>query len=204
MNEQNAIEQKLKNLTIIVAIGFIVLLIAVIGLYFKGGNVTTRETTDSNNNQTISNENYDVSKFNEVDVDGALALFKDKGTHVLYIGRSDCEYCQQTVPILTLIQEELNYTTDYLAVEMSTIDKDWSYWNQELADLAKKFDKKTELNVSNSEGKTEKKEDTYGNFLLNYGYTPTVIVIKNGKMVDGFFGYKEADNIKSIIEKYMK
>ena len=45
--------------------------------------------------------------------------------------------------------------------------------------------------------------DTFGNLLTNKGYTPAVIIIKKGKMVDGFFGYKAASDVKSIIEKYL-
>ena len=67
---------------------------------------------------------YDVSKMNEVDVDEALALFEEDGTHVMYIGRSGCTYCRQFVPVLNQVQEELNFTTNYLNVD--TFSKIWS------------------------------------------------------------------------------
>lgn len=187
---------KIRNLTYIVLIGFIILFILVIGLYFKGSSnrSTTTNSTSNSSGTTISNESYDVSSFNAVDVDGALALFDDGKTHVLYIGRSDCSYCQKTVPILAEVQEELGYTTDYLAVETNTINKSWSEWQTELAELAEKFSLTTEVNDE---------EDTYGNLLISKGYTPTVIIIQDGKMVDGFFGYKDASSIKTIVKKYL-
>ena len=48
----------------------------------------------------------------------------------------------------------------------------------------------------------EDKETTYGELLKNHKLVPTVIFIKDGKMIDGFIGFKEAEDIIKIIEKY--
>ena len=80
-------EEKLRNLTFIVILGFVILGILIIGLYFKDG-VSTNNNNSNNNGSNSSTESYDVSKMNEVDVDEALALFEEDGTHVMYIGRS--------------------------------------------------------------------------------------------------------------------
>lgn len=193
MKETKALEEKIRNLTFITILGFVIVLLLIIGLYFKDGKSDTT-TTNNNSNAEENNISYDVSKFNEVDVDNALDLFKKKDTQILYIGRSDCGYCQKTVPVLTEVQEDLKFTTNYLAVETSTINKDWKTWQEELEPLAKKLNKETTV------GETT---DKFGELLVSKGYTPAVIIIKNGKMVDGFFGYKDKENIKSLIEKYI-
>jgi len=106
-------EEKLRNLTYIVVLGFIILGLLIIGLYFKDGKTSDKTTTGSTDKQQTSTE-YDVSGMNKVDVKGALALFDKKGTHVLYIGRSTCSVCVSTVPVLNQVQKELNYKTNYL------------------------------------------------------------------------------------------
>ncbi len=42
-----------------------------------------------------------------------------------------------------------------------------------------------------------------GNIFIKYGFTPTIVIIKDGKMVDGFIGYKDHDTVKKLVEKYM-
>ena len=46
-------------------------------------------------------------------------------------------------------------------------------------------------------------KDTIGNFFYENGYTPTVVVIKDGKNVDGFIGYQSEENIKEMLQKYL-
>lgn len=191
-NSNQLLEDKIRNLTFITVLGFVLILLLIIGLYFKGGSTTkTTPEVQNNDNNAIS---YDISKFEEVNVDEALELFDDNKTHVLYIGRSDCSFCQKTAPVLTEVQEELEYTTKYLAVETNSINKSWNEWQTELKPLVKKLSKETTMGENT---------DTFGNLLTNKGYTPAVIIIKKGKMVDGFFGYKAASDVKSIIEKYL-
>lgn len=192
------LEIKLKNLTNIVILGFVILGLLIIGLYFKGNSVTN-ETTK--NEEKSSNSTYDVSKMNEVDVAGALNLFKKDGLQVLYIGRSDCGVCVETVPVLNKVQDELKYKTNYFDLNST---KNWQTEMKELADL---FTVKTTVKttVKNKDGKAETVtlNDTIGKIFLEYGFTPTIIVIKDGKMVDGFIGYKDYDTMKSLIEKYV-
>ena len=59
--------------------------------------------------------------------------------------------------------------------------------------------------VRNEEGESEKVtlDDTMGNIFIKYGFTPTIVIIKDGKMVDGFIGYKDHDTVKKLVEKYM-
>ena len=100
-------EEKIKNLTFIVILGFIIMFILIIGLYFKDGTTTTETTNKgTSGGSATSDTEYDVSEMNEVDLEEAVALFDEKGTHVLYMGRSACTNCRQFVPVLNEVQAE--------------------------------------------------------------------------------------------------
>ncbi len=190
MNESN-LETKIKNLTYIVLIGFLVLGILVIGLYFKGDNNNSSSngsnptSSGSSDNSTVS---YDVSKMKAVNVSEALALFNEKGTHILYIGRSNCSVCVSLVPLLNKLQEELNYTTNYYNLLQT------SNWKTDMKELISKFTVETTVN-----GET----DTITKLFGDHGYTPTVVIIKDGKVVDGFIGYRDYDTLKELVSKYL-
>lgn len=189
-------EEKIRNLTFIVILGFIIMFILIIGLYFKdGGN-----SDNSSNNQSSSSsesENttttYDVSDMNEVDVDEAVALFEEDGTHVLYIGRSTCSVCVQFVPVLNQVQEDLGFTTNYLPLEMSD-DKPWEDWQAELEPLT---------DLLTIEASANGEEGTLGELFYTYGFTPAVVVIQDGEVVEGFFGYRDATSLTELIEPHL-
>lgn len=187
-------EEQIKKLTYIVIVGFAITILLLIGLYFKEESSTT---SNNDTSTTTNNTNtYDVSKMNKVSVAEAKALFDKKGLQVLYIGRENCSACVKTVPVLNKVQEELKYTTNYL--DLQTI----SNWKSDLKELSELFTAKTTVTTTiNGELKTL--NDTIGNIFLEYGFTPTIVIIKDGKAVDGFIGYEEHDTMKKIIEKYI-
>lgn len=180
----SAIEIKLKNLTFIVIIGYIIIGLLVIGLYFTNKDIskTTSETNGGNNTKVA----YDVSKMKEVTGSEAAKLFDLKGTHFLYIGRSTCSVCVSLVPELNKTISSLNITLNYLPLG--------SDFRTEFADLFDHLDIETTIN---------KEKGTYGSLLKENGYTPLVIVIKDGKMVDGFVGRRDSSKINELFKKYM-
>lgn len=183
MKEQNQIEVKLKNLTFIVIIGFIIIGLLIIGLYFKGGVSTKNSGTTNNGGETVK---YDVSKMKQVTGDEAAKLFDEKGTHFLYIGRSTCSVCVTLVPELNTVINDMTLTLNYLPLNQT--------FRTDFKDLFDKLD--IETTVNNNKG-------TFGELLEEYGYTPIVIVIKDGKMVDGFVGYRDANKIEDLFKKYL-
>lgn len=185
-------EEQIKRLTVIVTIGFVVTILLLIGLYFKDG----ASTNTSTNNPTTENTEYDVSKMNKVSVNEAKALFDKKGLQVLYIGRENCSACVKTVPELNQVQEELKYTTNYLDL------KSLSDWKTEMKELTDLFTVKTTVKTTIN-GEAVTLNDEIGKIFIKYGFTPTIIIIKDGKMVDGFIGYEDHDTIKSTIQKYL-
>ncbi len=184
-------EEKIRNLTFIVILGFIILGILIIGLYFKDG-VSTNNNNSNNNGSNSSTEGYDVSKMNEVDVDEVLALFEEDGTHVLYIGRSTCSACIQFVPVLNQVQEELNFTTNYLDVQQYM--GNWSKAQEELSPL---------MELATIEATANGETGELGELFIENGFTPVLIVIKDGEIVEGFFGSRSATELTNILEEYL-
>ncbi len=195
-------EEKIRNLTFIVIFGFIIMFILIIGLYFKDGgssNDSTKSSSSSSSSESSSSD-YDVSQMKEVDVDDALALFDEEGTHVLYIGRSTCSVCVQFVPVLNEVQEDLDFKTNYLDVDaISSIwAKNKTDAAEEMYNQVKRLTDKLDIEAS-ANGET----DTLGNLFISKGFTPALVVIKDGKVVEGFFGYRDKDTLTGILEEYL-
>lgn len=195
-------EEKIRNLTFIVIFGFIIMFILIIGLYFKDGgssNDSTKSSRSSSSSESSSSD-YDVSQMKEVDVDDALALFDEEGTHVLYIGRSTCSVCVQFVPVLNEVQKDLDFKTNYLDVDaISSIwAKNKTDAAEEMYNQVKRLTDKLDIEAS-ANGET----DTLGNLFISKGFTPALVVIKDGKVVEGFFGYRDKDTLTGILEEYL-
>ncbi len=193
-------EEKIRNLTFIVILGFIIMFILIIGLYFRNGGSSSNTTNNGSNSggSASSNSNYDVSNMEEVDVDEALALFEEEGTHVLYMGRSTCSVCVQFVPVLNEVQQNLGFKSYYFNVETSN----WSDFQDEIKPLTDKLTVETTVRTT-MDGESVTLEDTVGNLFYEYGFTPVTIIIKDGEMVDGFIGYRDNETLTDLIEQYL-
>jgi len=177
------IETKLNTLMYIVISGFVIIGLLIIGLYFtNNGTASTNEGTKTSENDS----NYDVSKMNTVTGEEATKLFDKKGTHFLYIGRPTCGVCVSLVPNLNAAIEELDVTINYLELE--------STFREDFGDLFKHLDVETKINGE---------EGTFGKLLETYGYTPLVIIIKDGKMVEGFVGSRDSKTIIELFKKHI-
>ncbi len=143
---------------------------------------------DTENNDPNNDSEYDqiIKNFETVTAEEALDLYDRQGTYVLYIGRKGCSHCEKMVPSLKELQDELGYKTYYYELTES--------FREDAKDLAEKFTLKLKVNGE---------EDTIGNLLIENGYTPTVVIIKDGKTVDGFIGERSKDKLKEMIYKYL-
>ena len=133
---------------------------------------------DENNNvvqtQPEQNDKYDISMFDVINASKLVDLYKSNEMQVIYIGRETCGYCVQFLPVLQQAQKDYGYKTKYL--DITTVTEE-----EQKAILAK----------DNSE-----------NFLkTNFGATPMVMLIKNGKLVNGWIGYAEYDAFASFLEQ---
>lgn len=179
----NVIEVKLKNLTYIVITGFVIIGLLIIGLYFTGGATNVLDNSDASKD---SSSDYDVSKMKKLTGSEAAKLFEQEGIHFLYIGRPGCSVCVSLVPELNEAIDETKITMNYLEVGEN--------FRNEFADLFDHLDIETTIN---------KEEGTYGSLLKEHGYTPIVVVIKDGKMVDGFVGSRDSETLVEFFKKYI-
>ncbi len=195
--------EKIRNLTFIVVLGFVIVFMLLIGLYIKGGSSDSGSSnTGTSQGGSSSSSSYDVSKMNAIAEDEIDTLLSDKKTHIVYIGRSTCSVCVQTVPVLNQVQSDLGFTLDYIPLELKNSESDsgeghafstWVTYMRNLIDAMKDVD----ATVNGEDG-------TLGGLFEAHGYTPVVVVIENGKVVDGFIGYRSADAMKEIFNKYLK
>lgn len=120
---------------------------------------------------------YDVSMFDTIDTDKFVKLFKSDKKSLIYLGRSTCGFCVKFLPNLQKAQKEFGYKTYYL--DITTVD---------------------DKGVEKIQGLDKFLKD-------NYGYTPMVLVVKNGKIlnekVDDYdgVGYTEYDTLKKFLKK---
>ena len=131
----------------------------------------------------------------QVGVSDVIDLFEDSGTYVLYIGRETCSVCYDILPVLQEAQINNNYITQYL--DISEADRSSSDW-EKLVEL---------LNVETTttmdeEGVSEEVTNTFGYFLDAKGFTPCVIIIRDGKQIAGFFGSRSLTNFEDWLANY--
>lgn len=173
MKEEKIILNKLLMCAyIIIVLLAINTIIALVGIVNNEGSKKTTKKADTQ--ETQSSEEYDVSMMNSVDVTNTIRLFDAKETQVIYIGRSSCGYCVKFLPSLQKAQKEYGYKTNYL--DITTVD---------------------------DEGHSKlMKKDNDDKFLeKNFGATPMVLLVKNGKIVDTWLGYSEYSEFAQFLEK---
>jgi len=138
------------------------------------------------NSKENNSSKYDVSTMNEVSVSDIVAMFESDDTFVLFVGRKSCEVCVDIIPALKEAQLKNNYITQYLDIEK--VDRSSEQWAQVVNRLTMKS-----TQTLTEDGSGEEITETYGYFLHNYGFTPTIVVIKEGKQIAGSIGGSEHD-----------
>lgn len=139
-------------------------------------NIVKDNGSSSSTNSTEETETtgeYDVSMFTELTTSDAISRIKKGNTEVVYIGRSTCGYCVQFLPNLQQAQKEYGYDTVYIDLEKMTED-----------------DQKSLITLDNSENYISE----------NFGYTPMVLIFKDGKLANGWVGYAEYDTFAQFLE----
>ena len=137
----------------------------------KNGSTTKADATEE---ETDTTSEYDVSMFTEKTTTEAVESIKKGDTEVVYIGRSTCGYCVKFLPILQQAQKEYGYTTTYIDLTKMTSD-----------------DQTTLLTLDNDEKYISE----------NFGYTPMILIFRDGKLVKGWVGYAEYSSFASFLEE---
>lgn len=150
----------------------IIILLTVNTIILIAVNGTVNTSSEEKTDNNQSEEEYDVSMFTTIDANGFKEAFKSDDMKLVYMGRSTCGYCVQFLPTLQKAQEEYKYETLYL--DVSTVD---STAQEEIIGLDEEF------------------------FNENYGATPTVLLVKDNKIVDSHIGYSEYDDYAKFLEK---
>lgn len=178
-------------LIIVLAISIMSLLVGLVNYSNTKGTTTNNSSTNTNNNNGSSTSDYDVSMFNAVSVSDILKFLgtSNKETHILYLGRSTCSACVAFLPNLQATQKEMNFTTDYL--DITTVDT--------TSDDYKKFSNLLSKEITQTVNGTSET----GKISEFYGYTPMIIVVKNGEAVDAIVGSYSKDNLQTFLKKYI-
>lgn len=138
--------------------------------------ISNGSAASSSNNGTNTEESgeYDVSMFDTISMEDFKEVSESEDLQVVYIGRSTCGYCVAFLPTLQQAQKEYGYTTKYL--DITTMSSE---------------DQEEILTYDNDD-----------EFLSeNFGSTPMVLIMKDGKLVDGWVGYTEYDSFAEFLEK---
>ena len=171
MNENTKLLQK-----ILKCVYVIIALLAINTIILLASNVkitADKEKTEQKEEETV-NSDYDVSMMDTINMDKLIDLFDSKNTQVIYLGRSTCGYCIQFLPVLQQAQKDYDYTTKYFDITTA-----------EDGDVARLL-----------------KYDNDEKFLNeNYGATPMVLLVKDGKLKDTWVGYSDYDEFAQFLEK---
>ena len=148
------------------------------------GGSGSNNSSNSSTSGTQTND-YDVSDFDALTLAQVLKLFDSKDNSVLYLGRSSCSACVSFLPTLKSVQKDLGFKTKYL--DITTVDTSSSDYNTFISKLTKEI----EVNANGTKS-TGKISDFYG-------YTPMVIIIKDGKAVNASVGALSESNFKKFL-----
>ena len=148
------------------------------------GGSGSNNSSNSSTSGTQTND-YDVSDFDALTLTQVLKLFDSKDTSVLYLGRSSCSACVSFLPTLKSVQKDLGFKTKYL--DITTVDTSSSDYNTFISKLTKEI----EVNANGTKS-TGKISDFYG-------YTPMVIIVKDGKAVNASVGALSESNFKKFL-----
>lgn len=175
-----------KIFTVLVVIAIILgvnLLFTMISL--TNGGSSNDNSGNSSTSGTQTSSDYDVSDFDTLTLAQVLKLFDSKDTSVLYLGRSSCSACVSFLPTLKSVQKDLGFKTKYL--DITTVDTSSSDYSTFISKLTKEIE--VNANGTKSTGKISE----------FYGYTPMVIIIKDGKAVNASVGALSESNFKKFL-----
>lgn len=124
--------------------------------------------------EETENTEYDVSMFEKITANQLVDLFDSDKTQVIYVGRATCGYCVAFLPVLQKAQNDFDYKTQYYDISSLTTE-----------------DKDKIVALDNSE-----------KFLAtNFGSTPMVLLVRDGKLIDGWVGNYEYSKFESFLTK---
>lgn len=176
---EKKLEKKVEVMTILLWVILGVLVLNTCFVIFNKG------TVEKPIDETEATDEYDVSSFNAINEEGFMAAIKKSDIQVIYFGRSTCGYCVQFLPTMKQAQEELKFTTQYVDItKVNTSSEDYTSMTTLINDQTEAFNKENGL-----------KDNEAYKYL--YGFTPMVVLAKDGKIVDVWVGYSSYETYKT-------
>ena len=140
------------------------------------GESSSKKENKTTTTTASSDTSYDVSKFKEVNTDEFIEKFNEDKYNLFYIGRPTCGYCVKFVPILNAVQDSYKFETIYF---------DISKYSSDDANKIIGLD-----------------EEFFTGENTAYGYTPMMLITKDGKIVDSQIGYSDQATFEKLVSKY--
>ena len=140
----------------------------------------------------VTEINY-LDGFVKVNLTEILEQITKDDLSFIYLGYEGCDACNAFAPILAGVTEEKNIKVFY--IDTKNIDRSSKEWTK----FTDKLTKKVELSIKDGE-KTTTEKKTIGKFLYDNGYTPTFLVFKKGKFIDGNIGGMSSEDLKAFLE----
>ncbi len=133
---------------------------------------------------------FDNSVFKQLTKEEANDLYNKEEAQVVFICTGIDTYCKKVRDIVVKVQEDYNYTTNYIYV--------YKNFNEEFHDFLSKLDMFYKL--------SDEVTGTFYELLSgNTMYIPAFIIIKDGKQVDGYIGGKITyQEFHDMVGKYIK
>lgn len=116
-----------------------------------------------------------VVEFTNITIDEYLDRMNMDEKSIIYIARPSCSWCQKETPIIKKLMSQYDLTVYYLNTEY--------FYDSEIQDYTEDGYK-----LINSSGK----------YAEGFG-TPNTIIVSGGEIVDGKFGYVEANELKDML-----
>lgn len=137
----------------------------------KPTSSTSKKAYDvTNEEETCNSKDDSNTKFNEISFDEAIQYFTKEKSGVLYFGYSSCPWCKEAKPVLKKVAQKNGIDIQYVKVRD---DKKNRLYTDDQKTIIEPYIQ--DYMSNNDEG------------ILTL-YVPLVLVIKNGKVIDGHEG----------------
>ena len=134
----------------------------------------------------------ELRDFIEIDVDKVVEKINNKETFLVYVGYPGCQACEKYNPILKRVQTQNDNDTFYLNyISINKKSKNWTKFTNSI-------DIKQKMTISEDE-KEKTIDDTIGNIMKKYGYTPVTIYFINGKCLNAHIGTMSSTEIEKFL-----
>ena len=156
--------------------------------------ISTIVNSSNINNKKEQNgvEMMELRDFIEIDVDKVVEKINNKETFLVYVGYPGCQACEKYNPILKRVQTQNYNDTFYL--NYITINKKSKNWTK----FTNSIDIKQKMTISEDD-KEKTIDDTIGNIMKKYGYTPVTIYFINGKCLNAHIGTMSSTEIEKFL-----